>query len=101
MEPYSIRDQRLRVRARRWRFVNATVDGVSTGFQPGQEGALDVGTVTVVIAPGGVGEVEFYVLGPPPSGTSADVNTALALTPGVNDWTETIAPYQPCVIGDN
>ncbi len=69
------------------------------GFQLGTEGALEVGTVTVVIEPGGVGEVDFSVLGPPPLGAAADIVPTLVLTPGVNPWVESVDPYRPCVSG--
>ena len=81
--------------------VNAAVDGVVTGFQLGSEGLRDVGTVTVEIPPGGVGEVDFFVLGPPSSDTSADIVPALELTPGVNPWVESADVFRPCVTSGN
>ncbi len=100
-EPYSIQTNVSVFAPVGGSLINAMVDGVATGFQPGKEGALDVATVTVVIAPGGVGEVEFYVLGPPPLGTEADVTPALALTPGVNPWVESADSFRPCMPGEN
>ena len=101
VEPYSLRTNASVFAPIDGGVVNAAVDGVVTGFQSGSEGLRDVGTVTVEIPPGGVGEVDFFVLGPPPSAASADIVPALELTPGVNPWVESADVLRPCVPSGN
>ncbi len=77
--------------------VSASKDNQPTGMQRGESRAREVGQVPVTLRPGTSTTIIFTVVAPlSTDALRKEIAPALVLTPGVNPWAASVAPYRSC-----